>query len=66
MRPLATKLTANMSCSERNAPDTRNDSFSSPVCSTPAGLTMFCACNAVSSAVRSIPSVASSCMENST
>ena len=35
IRPFATKLTARMSCSDRNAPETRTRIFSSPVCTTP-------------------------------
>ena len=35
-----------MSCSDRNAPETRTRIFSSPVCTTPAGVTAFWACSA--------------------
>ena len=42
-RPLDRKLTSRRSASERKAPDTRSEIFSSPVSSAPAGLTAFCA-----------------------
>jgi len=66
MRPPATKLMSRMSCSVANAPVTRIVMFSSPVCTIPAGCTMFCAARPATSACRSMPSVASSCLENST
>ncbi len=46
LRPPATKLTPRMSSSLSNAPETRSVTRSSPVSSTPAGRTMFCACSA--------------------
>ena len=49
-RSPTTKLTARMSSSESNAPETRSESRSSPVCRTPAGRTAFCAWSAATSA----------------
>ena len=66
MRPLATKLTPRMSCSARNDPVTRMSSFSSPVWTTPAGVTAFWACRADISACRLIPKPAICSVENST
>ena len=66
MRPLATKLMFRMSCSDSKAPVTRSEMRSSPVSMMPAGRTWFCACSAASSAERSMPRLASSCIENST
>ena len=64
MRPPATKLMARTSCSERKAPETRTRIFSSPVCTTPAGVTAFWLLSAAISAERSMPSPASfSCRE---
>ena len=65
-RPLDRKLTSSRSFSERKAPLMRIDSFSSPVCSEPAGITAFCACKAAISAARSMPRPASWRVENST
>ena len=66
MRPPTTKLTSRMSCSDWNEPDTRNDSVSLPVWIVPAGRTTFWACRAAIRAERSMPRLASSCIENST
>ena len=44
MRSPETKLTASMSRSLSNAPETRRNTRSSPVWMTPAGRMMFCAC----------------------
>ena len=48
------------------APETRSEMLSAPVCIVPAGRTMFWACSAAIRADRSIPRVASSLVENST
>ena len=66
MRPPAAKLMFAISCSDWKPPDTRIEMFSSPVLITPAGRTLFCVCSAAIRADRSIPSVASSLVENST
>ena len=54
-----------MSASEAKAPETRMEMFSLPVWISPEGRTMFCAASAESTACRSMPRLASSCMENS-
>ncbi len=66
IRPLATKLTARRSCSDWNAPETRTSIFSSPVCTMPAGVTIFCDCSAAISAERSSLRPANCPVENST
>ena len=65
-RPLERKLTSSRSASDRNAPETRSEIVSSPVWSSPEGLTAFCALSAAISAARSMPRPASSATENST
>ena len=64
--PPTLKLVASRSCSDSNEPETRTDRVSSPVWIEPAGCTTFCAWSAAITALRSMPRVASSRLENST
>jgi hypothetical protein len=65
MRPPTAKFTLAMSSSLSNEPETRSEIDSSSVSIRPAGRTAFWAWSAASSAPRSIPSSASSVIENS-
>jgi hypothetical protein len=65
-RPRATKFTSSTSRSDRKAPETRIDTRSSSVFTTPEGTTRFWAWSAATSAARSSPRPASASSENST
>ena len=65
MRPPTAKLTSSRSVVSWKAPETRSEMASSPVWSTPVGVTTFCACSAAVSAAGAMPSPASSSIANS-